>query len=176
MVLRFPVRAPSSLSPGKVKGAVIVSVDSFPIAKVDYGVRVVDSDSRLNTPAIPTGEALRLAAIYPCCAPDDREKARRMLERLRMVGVEFDENVLDHDPQYRWDNDIYKSMLKTDAIILFWSSNARDDQWLIKEMAYAVDMKGNDSIIPVILDQESLNEIPSELADLHFKEESPYLR
>lgn len=174
--LRFPVRAPVSLAPGKCQGTLLVAVDSFPIGKISFETRVMDSDSRLNLPAVQLGKARRFTSFYPCFAAEDRDKVWPKLKKLRMAGIEIDSSLVEKDPKERWEQELYKSMIKDDAVLLFWSSNAGNDQWVVRECVYAMDMKGKHSIIPVIVNGEPLDEVPSELLEILSNENSPYLQ
>jgi hypothetical protein len=176
IVLRFPARAPSSLGPGAVDGAMLVAIDSFPIGGFNFNLRVVDSDTRMNLPAIAMGRPRRFRRIYPCFASQDRKVVQTMLQRMRMAGVDFDESALEQDPRKRWETHLHRSLEVADAILLFWSTNARNDQWLVKECAYAIDIKGQQSVIPVILEGESTEDIPRELSLVHFNEMTSYLK
>ncbi len=174
--LRFPVRAPISFTTGRCAGTLLIAVDSFPIGKIGFDTRVMDSDSRLSLPAVQLGKARRFASFYPCFAAQDREKVLPKLKELRMAGIEIDPTLVEKDPKERWEQELYKSMIKDDAVLLFWSSNAGNDQWIVRECAYAIDIKGKDSIIPVIVNGASLDEAPSELLDVLSNENTPYLQ
>ncbi len=70
--------------------------------------------------------------------------------------------------------------LLCDLFLLFWSNAAKQSDWVLKEVHYALGRKGDDDtappeIMPVIIEGPPVVEPPPELAHLHFNDRLLYV-
>ena len=92
---------------------------------------------------------------------------------LELAGTEFFQDLLSLEPGERWERALYREIDKSDVFYLFWSSAAKQSEWVMKEVDYAIKRKGNDdfappAIVPVIIEGPPPVAPPPELAHLHF--------
>ena len=99
-----------------------------------------------------------------------------MLESLK---IRYFQDVLSLDPGDRWQQQLYRHIDKCDLFLLFWSTAARDSQWVMKEVDYALARKQGDDlsppeIKPVIIEGPPPVPPPPALAHLHFNDRVIY--
>jgi len=73
----------------------------------------------------------------------------------------------------------YRHIDESDLFLLFWSTAAKQSQWVLKEEQYAIARKGgNDEALPEIrpvpIEGPPLVPPPDELAHLHFNDRLLY--
>ena len=178
--VQFGVTVPASLQPINVIGTVTVSCESVPVGHVKFKVRVVIAALQTSNPK-PLGEDARCYQMaFVSYASADRDKVLTRVQMLNAVGIRYIQDVLNLDPGDRWERQIYRRIDECDLFLLFWSSAARESEWVLKEVRYALDRKGGDElrpleICPVILEGPPLVPPPPELAHLHFNDRLLYL-
>jgi hypothetical protein len=94
---------------------------------------------------------------------------------LKAQKIEFFQDLLSLEPGQRWEKEIYKQIAICDAFYLFWSSNARKSEWVIREALKALEYqkysaKGIPHLAPIIIEGPPIIEPPPELADIHFSD------
>jgi hypothetical protein len=52
------------------------------------------------------------------------------------------------DPGDRWQQELYRNIDNCDLFLLFWSTWAKNSEWVRKEVGYALDRKGWDDLSP----------------------------
>ena len=74
------------------------------------------------------------------------------------------------NPGEEWESKIYKEILKSDALLLFWSVAAKHSYWVRKEWTFALHNCGLHFIQPFPLEDPKKVEPPKELESLHFND------
>ena len=99
-----------------------------------------------------------------------------MLARLRIRTFQ---DVLSLVPGVRWEKALYRYIDDSDLFLLFWSSAAKQSEWVMREVRYALELKQDDlsppEIIPVLIEGPPPVPPPEELAHLHFNDYFLYL-
>jgi hypothetical protein len=93
---------------------------------------------------------------------------------LAAAGVSYFQDVLDLDPGDRWARQLYRHIDESDVLLLFWSSAAKQSEWVTKEWQYGLREKGDDFIQPVVIEGPPPPLPPPELAHLHFSDKLLY--
>ena len=97
---------------------------------------------------------------------------------LNALRLSYFQDILSLDPGDRWEHQLYRHIDSADLFLLFWSSAARESEWVSKEVRYALARKGsNDAppeIMPVVI-EEPWPPPPPELAHLHFGDHLLYI-
>ena len=76
-----------------------------------------------------------------------------MLKRaqgLRAGRIDFFQDLLSLDPGDQWAARLYQEIDRCDLFLLFWSSNAKQSQWVMKEVEYALARRKSSGGIPDI--------------------------
>ena len=105
-----------------------------------------------------------------------------MLKRVQMldrVKIDFFQDLLALDPGERWAKALYKNIDKSDVFYLFWCTAAKNSEWVLKEVRYAIDRHAGDDtappeIIPVLIEGPPPVPPPPELKDLQFNDKFLY--
>jgi hypothetical protein len=87
---------------------------------------------------------------------------------LKAVGIRIFQDVLNLEPGEQWLRRLYEKILESDVLFLFWSHAAKSSEWVEKEWRYALENKGAECILPVVIEGPPVPEPPLELAHLHF--------
>jgi hypothetical protein len=100
-----------------------------------------------------------------------------MLARLR---IEYFQDLLSLEPGVRWERELYRHIDRSDLFLLFWSTAARESEWVRKEILYALQRKQSDDfappeIVPVPIEGPPPVPPPEELAHLHFNDSLLYV-
>ncbi|MFQ5810308.1 MAG: TIR domain-containing protein, partial [Armatimonadota bacterium] len=134
--VQFGARVPESQRVGSIIATVTVSQDSVPIGHVKFKLKIVQAVSADEPPTSePVGEqARRYQLALISYASSDRPKVLAHIQMLKAVGIRYFQDILDLGPGDRWEAQLYRHIDKCDLFLLFWSSAARDSEWVLKEV------------------------------------------
>ena len=179
--VQFGITVPSEHKTGAVIGTVRVCIGTVPVGcvkfKLNVGANEIDAEAE---DAVPTGEqAIRFRKAFASYASADRHAVLPRVQMLRTVGIDCFQDALDLDPGSRWEQELYRHIDECDLFLLFWSSSARESDWVKKEVLYALERKSNDElappeICPVIIEGPPPVPPPADLAHLHFDDRTLY--
>ncbi len=177
--VQFGVTVPPDLTQKTVIGTVTVSQNSIPIGHLKFKLSIAAaSDSKESQ---PVGEAARLyKKAFVSYSSKDRKEVLKRVQGLSVTGIEVFQDVLNLEPGDRWEKELYRHINECDLFLLFWSTAAKESNWVIKEVQYALERQGKDGlnppeIIPVIIEGPPLVPPPDELQHLHFNDKLLYL-
>ncbi len=175
----FGVRAPSQPNSTLI-GKLLISQDGDPIGKISFKIDVKLAAAAEDPPVTPTGTAKRFRYAFVSYASPDRAEVLKRVQILKLLKYEFFQDILSLDPGDRWERELYRAIDRSDVFFLFWSSAARDSEWVRREIDYAVTKKnGHDEnppeILPVIIEGPPAPPPPEQLADLQFSDTIVYL-
>jgi hypothetical protein len=109
--------------------------------------------------------------VFVSYAARDRDEVVKRVQMLHAMRLPYFQDILGLDPGDRWEQQLYRHIDTADLFLLFWSSAARDSEWVHKELQYAVRRQGTDDgppeILPIVLERP-IPQPPAELAHLHF--------
>lgn len=172
--VQFEVPIPSNCNSANLIGKVLISQDSVPIGQILFKIKVVGRSAAADTSCRPGGDAHRYRKAFISYASKDRPEVLRRVQMLAAVGISYFQDVLDLEPGDRWTQKLYEHMDQSDVLFLFWSTAAKESEWVKREWQYGLERKGADFIHPVIIEGPPAPEPPPELADLHFADKLLY--
>jgi hypothetical protein len=163
--VQFLGRIPQRLERGSLFGTVYISQNSAPIGQVTFKLKVGAPSSGDKQ---PTGEARRYSQAFISYASKDRAEVLRRVQMLKSVGINVFQDVLNLEPGDRWAQELYRHIDDSDVLFLFWSTAAKESEWVAKEWQYALEKKGDDFIRPVGIEGPPIPAPPQQLQHLHF--------
>ncbi len=171
----FDVEIPEGYPGKSMLGKVTVSQHSLPIGHIRLELKVVAGQKK-DEPE-PIGEAKRYKHAFVSCAPEDRLHVLPKVQMLSAIKISFFPDTLDLDPGERGEK-MYQKIDEADVFFLFWSTAARDSEWVRKETLHAIEMnqrvgENPPEIIPVIIERPTPVP-PKELDLLHFDDRAVY--
>ncbi len=172
--VQFEVAVPVDCRPQTVIGTALISQDTVPIGQVRFKLKVVGERANVATEAAPAGRATRYAKAFVSYASKDRSQVFPRVQMLPAVGIQFFQDVLSLDPGDRWANKLYEYIDESDVLFLFWSTAAKQSEWVEREWRYGLERKGDDFIRPVIIEGPPGPAPPPDLAHLHFSDKMLY--
>jgi molecular chaperone DnaK len=179
--VQFGVTVPAGRAPGNLVATVIVAADSVPVGQVKFLLAVVPAEAHPDVGKLqPAGEqARRYRTAFVSYASRDRAKVLARVQMLRPLGIRFFQDVLDLEPGERFGRELFRHIDECDLFLLFWSRAARESEWVLAEVRYALARKGDDEmappdVMPVIIEGPPVVEPPPELAHLHFNDRLVY--
>ena len=103
----------------------------------------------------------------------------KRVQMLDRVSIDFFQDVLSLEPGERWAKELYKHIDESDVFFLFWSTAAKNSEWVLKDVRYAIDRHAGDEtappeIIPVLIEGPPPVLPPPELEELHFNDRFLY--
>jgi len=175
--VQYAVTVPETQPAVTVVGTVTVSRNTAPLGHVKFKLKIVQAFTGDQPPATqPAGDAARRYELaFVSYASADREKVLARVQMLKAVGIRYFQDILSLDPGDRWERKLYQYIDECDLFLLFWSSAARDSEWVLKEVRYALDRKAGDELAPpevrpVIIEGPPIVPPPPELSSLHFND------
>lgn len=171
--LQFLVDFPATTALTRCFGRVVVSQDTIPIGIVKFWVDVV-VDSPIETRSLSAGHAIRFQSAFVSYASQDCGEVLRSVKMLEIVGIDYFADLLSLEAGVEWEQEIFRRILDTEVLLLFWSSAAKRSQWVSREWSYALSLGREGCIIPVIIEGPPPVEPPPELAHLHFNDRIQY--
>jgi hypothetical protein len=176
----FGVEVPDDCAAGVRIGTLVAFVNSLPAGRIKFRLAVSNRQSHDGELLKPLGEeARRFTMAFISYASEDRNKVLARVQILRLLGINYFQDVLDLEPGQRWERELYRHIDECDLFLLFWSAAARASQWVLQEVRYAVQVKGGDddappAIHPVIIEGPPIAPPPPELQHLHFNDRLIY--
>ena len=177
--VQFSVFVPDAHRAGNVHGTVVVSQGSVPFGHVTFKIKVAAAGAADSAAARVGAELVRYHKAFISYASKDRNEVLKRVQMLALVKLDFFQDLLSLDPGERWAQSLYKHIDESDVFLLFWSTSARDSEWVMREVRYALDRKGRDEsappkILPVIIEGPPPVAPPPDLAHLHFNDKILY--
>jgi len=172
--VQFEVEVPRNAEPGRFAGKVLVAQDSVPIGQMCFALKVVAKSAPVRAEPTEAGSWSRYRKAFISYASRDRPEVLRRVQMLPLVGVECFQDLLHLDPGERWERALYRHIDDSDVMFLFWSSAARDSEWVTREWRYGLERKGEDFVRPVIIEGPPIVPPPPELEGLHFNDRVLY--
>lgn len=167
--VQFPVTVPGKHPGGTVVGTATICQDQVPMGRISFKVSVVAKKSEAPAP-VPTGDAKAFEVFFISYASEDRKEVIKRVQMLKRLGKRFFQDLLHLDPGDRWEKELYRRIDDSDAVLLFWSSNAKKSKWVMRECRYTIRNKGIDYLLPVIIEGPPPVKPPPSLRDLHMND------
>ena len=165
--VQFGVNVPLDYSANTVVGTVTVSQQQVPLGQIMFKLKIHPQKKAFLLPAEPTGTARIFELFFISYASEDRDEVLKRVQMFKSLGKRFFQDLLHLDPGDRWRQKLYAHIDDCDAVILFWSSNAKKSEWVMRECRYAIENKGLDHLLPVIIEGPPPVDPPPLLEDLH---------
>lgn len=180
--VQFGVTVPDDMRVGAAVGSLTVCLQSVPVGCIKFKIDVAPAGTPDVSLAdeVPAGIAApRYRQAFVSYASSDRAEVLKRVQMLAGVGIRYFQDVLDLEPGETWEKTIRKRIAECDLFLLFWSSAARQSEWVQKEVEAALARKaGNDlnapDIVPVIIEGPPVVDPPAALAHLHFNDRILY--
>jgi hypothetical protein len=179
----FGIDVPPNHPVGDAIGTLRVFVDVVPVGEIAFKVEV----TRASRSALFKMDALdpvveriqRYTLAFISSASQDRPIVLKMVQMLRFQQIKFFMDVIDLEPGQRWELELFRHIDECDLFLLFWSSQAKASQWVIKEAVYALERQGGNGnalphFEPIMLEGPPPVPPPPELAHLHFDDPLTY--
>jgi hypothetical protein len=174
--VQFGVSVPADMKPGTKIATVVVSQDSIPVGHVKFQLKIVaelpPADER--TPQPVGDDARPYERAFVSYAHEDRPEVLRRVQALRLKRLShlaIFQDLLDIEPGERWRRELYREIDLCDVLLLFWSTAARDSEWVRREVGYALARKAGEldppEILPLVIEIPPAPPWP-ELADYQF--------
>ena len=174
----FSIRVPEKFAPASANIRIRVLRDAIPIGSIRFAMAIADELERMAL--APVGSAAsRFNRVFLSYSSHDRAEVLKRAQALRAAGLDFFQDVLSLEPGERWAKSLYSEIDRCDLFLLFWSAAARESEWVLREVQYAMDRRaksgGAPEIMPVILEGPPPPVPPPELSDLHFDDQICYM-
>jgi len=161
---------------GNVIGTVTISQAGVPVGHIKFKLTVTANKQSCERKLRPAGDVARhYERAFVSYASQDRDEVLKRVQMLARLGIEYFQDVLTLEPGQRWERELYRHIDESDLFLLFWSSAAKQSQWVHREIQYAIACRGDDElappeIVPIPIEGPPLIEPPPELAHLHFND------
>jgi hypothetical protein len=176
--VQFGVHVAPAATAGTVIGTVSISREGIPVGHVKFTLAI--DDAAVSPAAEPQGiEARRYRSAFVSYASQDRDEVLRRVQMLSVTGLQYFQDVLDLEPGEVWSSRLERAIRDADVFLLFWSSRAKESEWVRKEVDFALACKaGGDlsapEIRPVIIEGPPVVSPWDDLAHLHFNDRVLY--
>ena len=175
---QFVVTAPQDATGRTFHPRVLVLVDSVPVGSLTFALKVSEGETAATE--LRGDRARRYSYAFLSYASPDRAEVIKRVQGLKAGGTRFFHDLLSLEPGERWNKKLYEEIDRCDVFYLFWSSQAKDSEWVMKEIEYALarsaaSENGDPDIIPVIIEGPPPPTPPDTLKDIHFNDSLIYV-
>jgi hypothetical protein len=179
---QFLVTLPETTTDRNCNLRVRILLDEIPVGSLRFAVKVF-----AGAPIDPTSigirgdTATRYHHAFLSYATPDRSEVLKRAQALQAAHIEFFQDILSSEPGERWEPRIYEEIASCDLFLLFWSTNAAQSKWVLREAELAVARQNASSdeepdIMPIILEGPPVPQpIPDFLKHLQFNDYLVYL-
>lgn len=177
--VQFNVLVPAEGDRRTVIGTAMISDGNVPLGHIKFKLGVETGSTVLHAVGeVPTGEsARRYRKAFISYASDDRAEVVKRVQMLAQLKINYFQDIFDLEPGARWKQQLYRYIDDSDLFLLFWSSSAKNSEWVMNEVNYALKRQEQNAkglalpeIIPVIIEGPPPVKPPPELAHLHFND------
>jgi hypothetical protein len=178
-VCQFTVSVAASAAGRTFHPRVLVLVDSVPGGSLTFALKVTQEAAAAGI-ELRGDRARRYAYAFLSYASPDRAEVIKRAQGLKAGGTNFFNDLLSLEPGERWEKRLYEEIDRCDVFYLFWSSQAKDSEWVLREAEYALARRaasqdGIPDIIPVIIEGPPPAARPDSLKDIHFNDSLIYV-
>ena len=175
----FAARLPTKFGARQYKPLIRVFVNGAIAGTIELRLQAIPNSDGA-TPSPVAEKALRFNKVFLSYASADRPKVLDMVKMLRAQKIDYFQDLLSLEPGQRWKEEIYTQIATCDAFYLFWSSNAKRSEWVIREATLALQNQRNspDGIplfLPIIIEGPPIVEPPPELSEFHFNDPTQHV-
>jgi fructoselysine-6-P-deglycase FrlB-like protein len=174
-----------SLSQAVAERMYMVSIrlflESIPVGSLRFSLKAASSIGTDEATSRSRGDwSHRYRRAFLSYSSSDRVEVLKRAQTLKAVGITFFQDLLSLDPGERWERRLYSEIDRSDLFLLFWSSNASQSEWVIREAEYALKRQAESSeqvptIMPVIIEGPPIPAPPASLREIHFNDALAYV-
>jgi len=179
--VQFFIEIPDESPEKNLLGTITVMEGTIPFGQVKFTIRVLREEEEMTwkNAASVKRQWRRYRYAFISYASQDRAEVLKRVQMLDRTGIIFFQDLLSMDPGERWERTLYREIDKSDVLFLFWSTAAKNSQWVLKEVEYALERHGGDDlappdIIPILIEGPPPPLPPAELKHLHFNDKFLY--
>lgn len=137
-MLTFAFRVASNGQSKQVAVSAVLSVNGIFVGRIAFTRRVARSYSFSDLFAYLRNPRLsRFKRVFFSYSSTDRPRVLEHATDYTKFGISFFQDILHLDPGQRWEKRLWKEIDRCDLFVLFWSSNAKASEWVIKEAEHA---------------------------------------
>ncbi|MEW6351135.1 MAG: hypothetical protein AB1646_18925 [Thermodesulfobacteriota bacterium] len=131
------------------RGMVTAILDTVPLGQIEFEL---ESSPNAGYRAITGVTAHPFRVFFVLSAIEDRTEVARRLGGLALMGRKILPHGLDLEPHgHGASSYLHKLVDSSDAVLLFWSENAKGSALVVDTFEYALETKGAQRLIPVLL-------------------------
>lgn len=173
----FRVRAREDWSDRAVHPRVLVLVDSVPVGSLTFAIQIAAGTSE---PGLLGDGARHYSYAFLSYDRADQEEVVKRAQGLKAAGIDFFADILALRAGERWEDRIYAAIDDCDLFCLFWSSRARDSEWVMRETTHALKRRalseeGIPDIVPIIIEGPPPPPPPEQFKGIHFDDSLIYV-
>ncbi len=159
---------------------VLVLVDRVPVGSLSFALEITANRRAASEIELCGERARRYVRAFLSYASPDRVEVIKRAQMLKASGMRFFNDLLSLDPGERWEHRLYEEIDLCDVFYLFWSSQAKASEWVMREIEYALARRaasenGDPDIVPVIIEGPPSPTPPESLKDIHFNDSMIYV-
>ena len=171
----FAIRTPKVQVNRVLYPRVFVLLNSVPIGSLTFALKVKIEPAVRGEKGLRGDRARYYNYAFLSYANADLAEVIKRAQMLRAWGTDFFLDLLSLKTREEWLPRLYEEIDRCDVFYLFWSSQAKKSEYVMKETIYARARQassgnGDPDIIPVIIEGPPPPPPPDELKDLHFND------
>jgi hypothetical protein len=170
----FAARFPAHLGERDYRPVARVCVNGAPAAVLRLKIAVTKNAADAD-PSIAVESARRFTRVFASYSSQDRPDVLRAVQALKALNIQVFIDLLDLRAGQNWEQELRRTIVDCDAFMLFWSTNAKNSEWVIREAAMALAANNASpqrlpEIVPIILEGPPPVPPPPELSHIHFND------
>lgn len=170
--IEFVVSILDSFSKNNLLVRLDILINTIPAGNIKFRIKISNQE-KLNY-SIPSdltvGKYNRAFISY---ASHDRNEVLRRTQMLSAAGITYFQDLMNLKPGEIWEKSLYKEIDNCDVFFLFWSTTAKNSEWVKREYLYAKSLNekfNKPEIIPIPIEGPPTAEPPKDLSHLHFND------
>lgn len=159
----FVVTLPQESPETKWTGSALIYANGVKVARISFV---------LSAGGVAEISSVRFRKAFASYASPDRDAVLGRIQGIHKVMPEMEVflDVLTLRSGQNWEQELRRVIPASDIFYLFWSSHARQSEWVEKEWRCALRERGIEFIDPIPLESPQESPPPPELSSLHFND------
>jgi hypothetical protein len=166
----FAVRFPKRIAPRTCRPVVRLFVNGVPTGLLRLKIEVTrETSDEKPSSVVETAHPYR--KVFTSYSSQDRLEALRFIQGLKAMHADVFADVLSLRAGQNWASELEKEIRISDAFFLLWSTNAKNSEWVLREVHAALasrEASGLPEIVPIILEGPPVVPPPPGLEHIHF--------
>lgn len=178
--IEFIVNIPESYSSPSIIATITILEGNIAVCSYSYKIEIMKKEMQFSSSeARMKGEMKNYMTAFISYSSKDKNEVIKRVQGIEATGISVFQDFKSIQPGEDWNSKLFDMIPKSDVFYLFWSNNAKNSDWVDKEINYAIQCQKSNpfmfpNIVPIVIEGPPIPAPPKVLEHLHFEDLNLY--